>query len=295
MTADSSNCLTSPTTTATRSRSGPAGSGRETAAAWPIPSIKHSGKASALLLGYGPCKIAVQTELKTAAGFYKLTGYVRAINLRPGTYDRTAVVSFEPKGKEIMTDLPGGSYGWRKFELVRKFDEAYPKNLLYIYLFGSGRMWLDDLVLTRLDGAGHKEGLTMSEPEEQLKGFAGAGGLQCPGCGLKVDPKAAKCPVCGEPTTGLGEYGKAVALYETMAGLIDEAKGRGIDVLYWQAAAIPMRVGLGERWNNFPEERPETLQYVSAARGRGHRGDRRGAGRQAARRGSCRRSPTSPR
>ena len=86
--------------------------------------IKHSGKASALLLSYGPCKIAVQTEVKTVAGFYKLTGYVRAINLRPGTYDRTAVVSFEAKGKEMMTDLPGGTYGWRKFELVRKFDEA---------------------------------------------------------------------------------------------------------------------------------------------------------------------------
>jgi hypothetical protein len=225
--------------------------------------IKHSGKASALLLSYGPCKIAVQTEMKTAAGFYKLTGYVRAINVRPGTYDRTAVVSFEAKGKEMMTDLPGGTYGWRKFELVRKFDEAYPKNLLYIYLFGSGRMWLDDLVLTRLDGAGHQEGLTVSQPEEQLKGFAGAGGLQCPGCGLKVDPRAANCLVCGEATTGLAEYGKAVGLYEKMAGRIDEAKGRGIDVLYWQAAAIPMRVGLGERWNNFPEQRPETLRYVT--------------------------------
>ena len=103
-------------------------------------------------------------------------------------------------------------------------------------------MWLDDLALTRLDGAGHQEGLTMSQPEERLKGFTGEGGLQCPGCGLKVDPKAAQCPVCGEATTGLAENGKAVALFEKMAGRVNEAKGRGIDVLYWQAAAIPMRV-----------------------------------------------------
>ncbi|MHB9045883.1 MAG: hypothetical protein ACYC35_08090, partial [Pirellulales bacterium] len=109
--------------------------------------IKHSGKSSALMYGRGACKIAVSTEVKTSAGFYKLAGYVRAINLQPGTYGRGIVVSFEANGKEMMTDLPGGTYGWRKFELVRKFDEAYPKNLLYIYLFGSGRVWLDDLSL----------------------------------------------------------------------------------------------------------------------------------------------------
>jgi len=225
--------------------------------------IKHSGKASALMLSYGACKIAVQTEVQTAAGFYKLAGYVRAINLRRGKWDRAVTVSFEAQGKEMMTDLPAGTYAWRRFELVRKFDEAYPKNLLYIYLFGSGRIWLDDLVLRRLDGTDHPEGLTLSEPEERLTGFAGAGGLPCPGCGLKVDPMANNCAVCGEATTGLREYGKAVKLYEKMAGLIDQAKGQGIDVLYWQAVAIPMRVGLNERWNNFPDERPETLQYVT--------------------------------
>jgi hypothetical protein len=41
-----------------------------------------------------------------------------------------------------------------------------------------------------------------------------------------------------------------------------EAKAKGIDVLYWQAAAIPMRVGLNERWQSFPAERSATLEYV---------------------------------
>ena len=229
--------------------------------------IKHSGKTSALMLSYGPCKIAVQTAVKTGAGFYQLSGYVRAINLRPGMYDRSVVVSFEAKGKEMMTDLPGGTYGWRKFQLVRKFDEPYDKNLLYVYLFGSGRVWLDDLVLQRLDskldGADHKEGLTLSEPEEQLKGFAGPGGMKCPGCGLLVAPQVVKCPVCGESITGVAEYGGALRQFDQMAGLIEQARAKGIDVAYWQAAAIPMRVGLNQRWNSFPDERPETLQYVA--------------------------------
>ncbi|MHB9050042.1 MAG: beta-galactosidase trimerization domain-containing protein, partial [Pirellulales bacterium] len=158
---------------------------------------------------------------------------------------------------------PGGTYGWRKFELVRKFDEAYPKNLLYIYLFGSGRVWLDDLSLVKLEGSDVREGLTVSEPEEKLKGYEGPGGIACPGCGLKIDPKAAKCSVCGEPTTGLAEYASAMALYERMNKLVEQARLKGVDVLYWQAAVIAMRAGLGERWNNYPAERRETLQYVN--------------------------------
>ena len=107
-----------------------------------------------------------------------------------------------------------------------------------------------------------KDGLALSDPEETLQGFAGPGGLTCPGCGFKVDPAKAKCLLCGESTTGLGEHGQALQLYEQMAGQVDKARSQGIDVLYWQAAAIPMRVGLNERWNSFPEERPQTLAYV---------------------------------
>ena len=50
--------------------------------------------------------------------------------------------------------------------------------------------------------------------------------------------------------------------FAKMTELIAEANARGIDVLYWQAAAIPMRVGLNERWKSFPEERSATLEYV---------------------------------
>ncbi len=50
--------------------------------------------------------------------------------------------------------------------------------------------------------------------------------------------------------------------FAKMTELIAEAKAKGIDVLYWQAAAIPMRVGLNERWKSFPEERSATLEYV---------------------------------
>ena len=224
--------------------------------------IKHEGQASAEMLSYGACKLGMSQTVKTEAGWYRLSGYVRAINLKPGLYDRGLVVSFEPKGKELMTDLPMGTYGWRKFDLTQQFEEACDSTLLYIYLFGSGKVWLDELQLEKLAGTAFKNGLVLGEVEETLHGFSGPGGLKCPSCGLGVDGKAAKCAVCGEPVTGVAEYVQASKLFGQVAALISQAKGKGVDVAYWQAAAIPMRVGLNERWNSFPEERPETLKYV---------------------------------
>lgn len=225
-------------------------------------AIKHAGKASAEMLSYGPCKIAIFQTVKTETGYYRLSGYVRVVSLKPGLSNRGLVASFEPQGKEIMIDLPTGTYGWRKFEITQKFDVAYDKTPLYFYLFGSGKIWLDDLKLEKLAGANFTNGLVMGEPEEKFKAFAGPGGVKCPSCGLGVAPKADKCSVCGEPVTGVAEHAKALQTYQKVAELIGKARERGVDILYWQAAAIPMRVGLHERWDSFPEERPETLRYV---------------------------------
>ncbi|MFB3894222.1 MAG: beta-galactosidase trimerization domain-containing protein [Phycisphaerae bacterium] len=223
--------------------------------------IRHEGKASARFSSNGGCKIAIIQDIKTKAGFYKLSGYIRAIGLTPGQYGWNVLMSFEPK-KEYLHQIPGGTYGWRKFEIVQKLDEDYDKTPIYIYLFGSGKFWVDDLKVEKVEGEDLKSGVTLGEVEEKFKGYEGEGGLKCPSCGLMVDPKAAKCPVCGEPTEGLADYSKANAAYAKVMDLIKKAQDKNIDVLYWQAAAIPMRVGLNERWNGFPSQRPDILEYV---------------------------------
>ncbi len=66
----------------------------------------------------------------------------------------------------------------------------------------------------------------------------------------------------GEPVSGMAGFARANRTLAKVTELMGEAKAKGVDVLYWQAAAIPMRVGLNERWNSFPEERADTLRYV---------------------------------
>ena len=63
----------------------------------------------------------------------------------------------------------------------------------WVCLFGSGKIWFDDLRLEKIEGPARRPGLTLGEVEETFHGFAGPGGLTCPSCGLKADPAAAKC------------------------------------------------------------------------------------------------------
>ena len=129
--------------------------------------IKHEGRASAEMVSYGACKLGISQTVKIGTRhqpdgqdrgwLVRLSGYVRAINLKTGLYDRGLVASFEPKGKELMTDLPTGTYGWRKFDITQQFEEACDSTLLYIYLFGSGKIWLDELRLEEVGRHGFQE------------------------------------------------------------------------------------------------------------------------------------------
>jgi hypothetical protein len=67
--------------------------------------IRHSGKANCLISGRNVGKIAIHQKLDTQAGWYKLSGYVRGINLKEGTYSRCVMISEEPEEKEIMDGL----------------------------------------------------------------------------------------------------------------------------------------------------------------------------------------------
>ena len=128
--------------------------------------IKHRGKASAWLSGEGPCHIWHGQSLNTKTGYYKLTGYIRAQNVSPAKWNRAVVIAFEAKGAKAQSNpLPAGTYNWRKFERIYHFGADYAPNRLYIYMYGRGKVWLDDLKIEKLAGE-HKPGLKVFDPEE---------------------------------------------------------------------------------------------------------------------------------
>jgi hypothetical protein len=226
--------------------------------------VKHTGKISGLLVGKGVCKIAFQQNVSVEPGWYRLSGFVRAIGLKRGTWDRTAVFAFEPPvARSIDSALPEGSYGWRRFERKVRFDRAYPKVGFYVYLFGPGLVWLDDLVFERVaTPADTSEELILSDPEEKLA--EEPNGEPCPMCGLKISPQAKTCPHCGEPTAGLADRTKALEAVQRLESLLERARREGIETAYQEIVPIVARMGLVERWN-LPEQGGHRAEYVTWA------------------------------
>ncbi|HUW59229.1 MAG TPA: hypothetical protein VMZ92_21525, partial [Planctomycetota bacterium] len=127
--------------------------------------VKRSGKASAWLEGHGgPCHIWHTQKVQVKPGSYRLTGYARAANLAPGLWGRGVLLGIEGEGFEgKYSPLPFGSHGWRKFERIFNFKEP-GEVTLFLYLYGPGRAWLDDLSFVKLEGE-QEEGLVVGEPD----------------------------------------------------------------------------------------------------------------------------------
>lgn len=212
-------------------------------------TVKRSGKASAWLSGQGgACMIGFNQRLTTKAGYYKLTGYVRAQNVVPGKWNRGVVIALEPEGGEAVNDpLPEGTYEWRKFERIYKFDKAYSPNLLYIYMYGSGKAWLDDLSIEKLQGEGLKEGLVLGDPEGKAEAAVPAAAVAEPvATGPAAEPAAQPMP----------DGSKGVRLWQYSRGQTQEYFNYGLNIV------APWADG-GHLLINFPEH----LEYMPGTRG----------------------------
>lgn len=167
-------------------------------------TFHHGGKQSLRLEGSGGCKVGLHQALgNVPAGLYRLTGYVRAINLQEGQWKRTCLISIEDGDKELVQDnFPRGTYDWRPFTRIYKLDEL-KKGALFFYIFNTARVWLDDLRLEPISEApAGKPELTLG-PEAGLlsQAIAQGVGLHCPFCGAVKPNEAAPCPTCGYVVT----------------------------------------------------------------------------------------------
>lgn len=223
--------------------------------------VKRSGKSSGLLAGRSACKVAFIQTVRVEPGRYRLSGWLRTAGLREGTWGRTAMVALEPPDAPAMEDsIPGGTRGWTRFERSYAIDRAYEKLGLYIYLYGPGLLWLDDLAFEKVEPGTGEEKLALGEAEEAIAGEPG--GEPCPACGLGVDPRRGACPFCGEPLAGVAERAKALEAVRALERRIEEARAAGVETAYEEIVPIVARLGLEERWG-LPEQAPLREEYVA--------------------------------
>ncbi|MFZ4775164.1 MAG: hypothetical protein ACOYM3_07370 [Terrimicrobiaceae bacterium] len=166
--------------------------------------ISHSGATSCEMIAGRGGKIRIfSTKLDVPPGRYRLTAYLRGLDVIPGAYGATADFSDGLSEKFPMLKDLSGTFGWRPFTYVFDRPEGKPdaKVRIYFGLITAGRMWVDDV---SLEAVGKDVALTPTpvigaeeKPITPPAGLNAATAVRCPSCGYRNLPAATECYACG--------------------------------------------------------------------------------------------------
>lgn len=178
-------------------------------------AIAHSGATSCEMIAGRGGKIRMFTKkLDVPPGRYRLTAWLRGLDVIPGAYGATVDFSVGLTEKFPMLKDLSGTFGWRPFTYVFDKPGGDPEQKVRIYfgLITAGRLWVDDV---GLEAVGADVALTPAPvigPEEKPivppAGLDPATAVRCPSCGYRNLPTASECYACGsEIGSGSGAGG----------------------------------------------------------------------------------------
>jgi hypothetical protein len=162
-----------------------------------VGQVAHRGKSSCLLFAAGQSKIRVtQTVKDVPAGRYKLTAWIRGLDIGEGEWHNNTEFQFDGKYTNLKKN---GTFGWTPLTYVVEIKQK--KNVdLSFGLWASGYFWIDDVSLVAV---GNDVALT-AEPiigveEKPLAppGPLGADAVRCPVCGYRNNGDWRTCYACG--------------------------------------------------------------------------------------------------
>ncbi len=164
-----------------------------------VSTIAHSGKTSCLLFGASQPKIRIFRKHESVpAGRYKITAYLRGLDIGVGRWKQTTEFAFDEKYIQLKKN---GTFGWTKLTYVTEVSETKKLSGPSFGLMAPGFLWVDDVEMVRV---GNDVPLT-PEPvlSEEAEPFATAGQLgddpvRCPLCAYQNPKKEAHCYACGE-------------------------------------------------------------------------------------------------
>ncbi|KPJ54652.1 MAG: hypothetical protein AMS16_04570 [Planctomycetes bacterium DG_58] len=206
------------------------------------------GASSAMLDGRGVCKIGWYSppiEVKNPTKL-KLTAYVQAEDLRKGLWGQFATITLTDIGERGLpggsVNLPEDTYAWKKVELVVDVPAKCPFVKVFIQLYGSGRLWVDEMSLRGVD-LNVQTGVKLADTGRKLL----------------IDP-----PLVTEGPAVLAKKRTAQRSMDELEALVAQAKAGEIETLY---AEIPLMLGklaFDVRWD-LPEHlelRQDYADYV---------------------------------
>ncbi|HCE46053.1 MAG TPA: hypothetical protein DET40_21120 [Lentisphaeria bacterium] len=167
-----------------------------------VGNIAHSGKTSGMIVcDKGGCARFFNEEKEILPGRYRLTFYIRSLDVVPGPGNECLSMNFyDNRWHQQFADF-AGSCGWRKVTHVVDVPQKQ-KSRIYIGIrVGSGRIWVDDV---NVEKVGVDVPLTEKPefgPEETPIAMPGeldpAKAVRCPDCGYLNMSEWKNCYACG--------------------------------------------------------------------------------------------------
>ncbi len=184
-----------------------------------VGQLGHTGEHSCLLSGGVGAKIRVAQNVTLEPGRYRVTAYLRGLDIGTGTYGASTEFMFD--GKYIQLNKKG-SFGWTKLTYVGEIKEKKQAGPSF-GLFAPGYFWIDDVTLeavgadTPLSAApvlGGEE--TPIAPPGELVAEA----IRCSECGYRNNPAWKSCYACrvaleAQKATAAGATIKRITSFES--------------------------------------------------------------------------------
>ena len=178
--------------------------------------LARSGKHSLLIVGGSDPKIrATPAGVPLAPGRYRVTAYLRGLDIGTGRYGMNTTTEFMFAGKYLPL-RKNGTFGWSRLtyvgEVAAKEDARYPS----FGLMAPGYLWVDD---ASLEAVGPDVPLTpepVIDPEDAPiapPAEPGPDAARCPECGYRNRPAWGRCYACGsslDKPEGAADRGPAV-------------------------------------------------------------------------------------
>ncbi|MGA2033717.1 MAG: hypothetical protein ABSG68_15800 [Thermoguttaceae bacterium] len=163
-----------------------------------VGQVAHSGKRSCLLFGGAGPKIRASQLVDLKPGRYKITAWLRGLEIGTGVWNSTTEFMFADK---YMSLKKNGTFGWTKLTYVADLPAAKQAGPSF-GLWASGCFWIDDVSLVRVGTDVPLTAEPVLGPEEAPvapPGEFGPGAVRCVECGYKNMPAWKSCYACGTP------------------------------------------------------------------------------------------------
>jgi hypothetical protein len=173
-----------------------------------VSDLARTGKHSLLLVGGSQAKIRAWPEkLVLEPGRYRVTAYLRGLDIGTGLYGQTTEFMFAGKYLPLRKN---GTFGWSRLTYVGDVADRREQSHPSFGLMAPGYLWVDDVSVEKVGADVPLTPQPTIGPEErpiEPPADPGQDAVHCPECGYRNRLAWHRCYACGTPL----EAGKAVA------------------------------------------------------------------------------------